>query len=691
MANFIKETDLAVDLTPFTATEAAYTLELANTHQALMRNLSTMVECDKELTPYYYKCIRDRLSKSDRKCVYLDGRTPPADAGPMGPQGIIATMISQIRNTVRGSVEARVVVLPHLDLLTTASGGITADAREVVALMYENPEITWLGFKDPSFPLPQTIQNVFPHKESIMGIHRERLQYLITQKEARKFGDGFNPYLLYKHVSGVNAVRLRRMLSTLEGEDYPADSKHALRQLRQATVAGSLTLPDLDLYKDIGGYQKVKDQLQKEILDVLSARDSNTDPEAVKQIESLLPRGMIFYGPPGTGKTFFAKAIATSLGAAVTVVSGPELKSRWVGESEENLRRVFVQARQSAPAIIIFDELDSFASARGTFTGSGVEHSMVNQLLTEMDGFRKEELVFVVGTTNLPDMLDPALLRPGRFEFKLHIPYPNKDDRKEIFKIYNKKLGLQMDETVLDAAAMKTSDLVGDMHTPHSGDHIQAICRGLARDRLRKSEKTASTPADIDAAMNKYVDYPELTKSEESVIAVHECGHAIVAMHCPNIPPIDRIQIGNDNTSLGFVRYSDSAHKYVTTRATLLDQICTLFGGREAEDLFCNDISLGATHDIDRATSIAKDLVMQFGMGGEKIGAQVFVDHEGETCKMSDSQHEAIEKEVREILDVQQERARQILKQNRGMVVALKELLIEKKTLDRKGFSHLTK
>src|SRR5437868_2907765 len=139
--------------------------------------------------------------------------------------------------------------------------------------------------------------------------------------------------------------------------------------------------------------------------------------------QKIIPRGMIFWGPPGTGKTLFAKAMATALGAAVTVVSGPELKSRWVGESEERMRQVFVRARQSAPAIIIFDELDSFASARGTYVGSGVEHSMVNQLLTEMDGFRSDELVFVVGTTNLVESLDPALLRPGRFELHLCVPY----------------------------------------------------------------------------------------------------------------------------------------------------------------------------------------------------------------------------------------------------------------------------
>src|SRR5262249_10250069 len=158
--------------------------------------------------------------------------------------------------------------------------------------------------------------------------------------------------------------------------------------------------------RDIGGYAKVKRRLRAEILDVLALKDRSTEADEITRLEELIPRGMIFWGPPGTGKTLFAKAMAAAIGAALTVLSGPELKSRCGGESEETLRQIFPRSRQSAPAIIVFDELDSFASARGTYTGSGVEHSMVNQLLTEMDGFRKGELVFVVGTTNFVEILD---------------------------------------------------------------------------------------------------------------------------------------------------------------------------------------------------------------------------------------------------------------------------------------------
>src|SRR5207249_2162428 len=208
------------------------------------------------------------------------------------------------------------------------------------------------------------------------------------------------------------------------------------------------------------------------------------------------------------GKTFFAKAMAAAIGAAVTVVSGPELKSKWVGESEDNLRQIFHRARQSAPSVIVFDELDSFASARGTYTGSGVEHSMVNQLLTEMDGFHKEEMVFVVGTTNFVEILDPALLRPGRFEFHLHIPYPEDESRREILKIYDRKMALKMSEETLEHAVKRTDFVVpgAAKGTLFSGDHLNALCRALARRRLREGRTDATTPKDVEQALLEWIE-----------------------------------------------------------------------------------------------------------------------------------------------------------------------------------------
>ncbi|NMO17222.1 AAA family ATPase [Pyxidicoccus fallax] len=692
MSQRVPEESLPVELSPFAAVEAAYPAELGRVCEALLRGLPVMIEADKELTPFFYKCLRDRLKKDGKQFLYLDGR--PAQEPPPGmpPPSMMATLIGQLRDAVRGAVRERIIVLPHLDLLTTSSGGLTSEAREVIPLLYENPEMVWVGFKDPSFPLPRVIENLFPHKESILGVSRDRLRYLITQRESRKFGRGLQPYSLYKHVSGVNAVRLRRLLGAITGEDYPTDARPAYAQLRTATLTGNLSVPELDLHGDIGGYAKVKQRLQQEILDVLAHKDTLNDPEAVKRVEALLPRGMIFWGPPGTGKTLFAKAMASALGAAVQVVSGPELKSRWVGESEENLRQIFVRARQAAPSIIVFDELDSFAAARGTFTGSGVEHSMVNQLLTEMDGFRKEELVFVVGTTNFVESLDPALLRPGRFEFQLCIPYPNSTDRRAILSIYDKKLGLAMTERAMDYAVKRTGDLVEGTGTRFSGDHIQALCRALARRRLRDATQAPTEALDVERALTEFLDRPELTPAEEKVVATHEAGHAVCALFCPHAPAIDRISIRGDLAgSLGFVQYADPAHRYVVTRGQILDGICMLFGGREAEALLLDDLSLGSAHDLQRATEMARELVEELGMGGDRVPVRRFEapGRQADRHALSDATRSTLEAAIEQVLAEQRARARDILQREKARLVALRDLLIERKVLDREAFTHL--
>src|SRR5436190_4389782 len=283
MSVVINENDLPQELTAEAAVEAAYAAELAEVASKLQRGLPTLIECDKDLGPFLYLNIRNRLRAINPplRCLYLDGRPRQEEQQGAMPMGMIGTMIAQLREAVRGAVERRVVVLPHLDLLTTSQGGLTAEAREVIPLLYENPELVWLGFKDPSFSLPKVIENLFPHRTSLLGVARPRLRYLVTQREARKFGRQFNPWSLYKHVSGVNPVRLRRLLSTLEGEDYPAEPRRAYRQLRQATLVGALEVPDVSLDRDIGGYDKVKERLRKEILDVLVLKDRSGDAEEI--------------------------------------------------------------------------------------------------------------------------------------------------------------------------------------------------------------------------------------------------------------------------------------------------------------------------------------------------------------------------------------------------------------------------
>ncbi|NVB40365.1 AAA family ATPase [Pseudenhygromyxa sp. WMMC2535] len=688
MTRLVPEAQLPDELSPMAAVEAAYPDALSRASAALVRGLPVLIECDKGLASYFYACLRGRLRRQQIRCNYIDGRGQP-QPGQM-PMGLVQTMLVQLRDAVRGGThgedeERRVMVLPHLDLLTTSSGALTSEAREVVALLYENPNILWLGFRDPSFQVPRVIANLFQHKIALVGVARERLAHLVCKRESRKLGreQGFDLYKLYKRVSGVHAVRLRQLLASLEGEDYPEDPSPVWAQIRAATLEGELSVPELSLDADIGGYAEVKRKIQADILDIISRKEALDDPAEIARIEALIPRGMIFWGPPGTGKTLFAKAIASALGAAVQIVNGPELKSRWVGESEENLRRIFIQARQSAPALIVFDELDSFAAQRGTYTGSGVEHSMVNQLLTEMDGFRSNEMVFVIGTTNYVESIDSALLRPGRFEFHLHIPYPKAEDREAILKIYDARLGLRMSAAALTHAVRQTGHPIegSDAYTGRwSGDHIQALCRAIARDRLRTGRDDATEIEDIERALTANLDLPKLTPDEELVVATHECGHAIVALHTEHSPAIDRISIRGDLTgALGFVRYADPAHKYVITHAQLVDAIATLFGGREAEEELLGRLTIGSGHDLERATDIARALVESYGMNPSgALEIRAFHDDE----RLSEHTRHGLDEAIRALLERERARARSIIAAHRDELEALRDLLLKQKVID---------
>jgi cell division protease FtsH len=482
----MKIADLPKALNPEIAISVAYKKEIEEIVRNLRAGLSTLVEADKIMTPPLLSIVRDALRQ--------EALIIPVDGNPRGDckaQSYVQNMLCNLRRELTAPPDEKekrrkVIALPHLDLLAPASGGMTYETRDAIAWLYENPEVLLLGFQDPSLTIPRVLENFFAARIRIIGIKKTDLPKLITQEEARKFGrDTFNPYLLYKYVSGLNAVRLRQVLREFlndmdsDGSREVLDSR--LKKLRALTTTAGFDLPSVSLDKDIGGYAETKRLLKEEILALVRQRDMAATPEEAEALERLIPRGIIFWGPPGTGKTFFAKALASELEAAIIVVSGPELKSKYVGESEANIRQVFYQARQNAPAVIVFDELDSIAMARGMYTsGSGVEHSMVNQLLTEMDGFRKEELVFVIGTTNFVDSVDPALLRPGRFELHIQIPPPNEEDRDAILQIYNRKYGLKMSDDLVKSIAADTAG--------YTGDHLESLCRYLKRLQLRSQK-----------------------------------------------------------------------------------------------------------------------------------------------------------------------------------------------------------
>jgi cell division protease FtsH len=676
-------------LRPEDAVEAACAQDIAWIEERLRRGMSVLVDCDKELSLYLYLAIRDRLkrAKDAPRLQIIDGRAREDDEG---PRGNLQRMLMQLTDAIRGSVERTIIVVLHLDVLTTTHTGLTLEAREAIPLLYENPEAVLLGFRDPSFDIPKVIEGVFAAKRQITGIPREALPKLITQREARTIdAEQLDPFALYKYVSGLNPVRCRRIFEalTLRHEAPPGRNAAAAvySEIRKQTATEDVELPNVDIDKDIGGYHEVKTRLGEELIDLIKKKDELASEKDIEAVEDLLPRGVIFHGPPGTGKTWFAKAVATALNATVIVVSGPELKSKWVGESEENLRRIFRRARQAAPSVIVFDEIDAFAHARGSYMGSGVEHSMVNQLLTEMDGFRKNEMVFVVGTTNFLESVDSALLRPGRFEFLIEIPAPNPEDREAILRIYDEKLALGLTDKQVAHVVRRTEGLADrDSGMPFTGDHLNALCRALKRQVIREGTKAFSNE-DIDKALQRRTRRRVvLSDEEERVIAVHEAGHALLALLIDKATPPERISISPDmEGALGYVLRAARQRPYAMTADEMRAEICVGLGGLTAERQVFGETSIGAYADLQQANQIARAMVEEYGMS-EGLGARVVLEERGRggVGVVSDATRALIDDEIAEILRAESERAAQLLRENAALHDVLVKSLLEHKILE---------
>jgi cell division protease FtsH len=314
-----------------------------------------------------------------------------------------------------------------------------------------------------------------------------------------------------------------------------------------------------------------------------------------------------------------------------------------------------------------------------------------------MDGFHREEMVFIVGTTNFVEVLDPALLRPGRFEFHLHIPYPSADDRRAILRIYDKKMRLKMSDEALEYAVRRTGEgYVTQTGTPFSGDHLNALCRAVARIRLREDRSDDTKPEDIDRAFTEFEEKLDLTPREERLLATHEAGHAVVSINCPLHPPIERITIKSETTwAPAYVRYTqDDSRRLGLTRNQMMEDLCVLLGGIEAERLLLEDVSTGAAgSDLERATRLAHYMIEVCGMGGPELGLRQFRNLEsGERFKdLSPDQLATLDRRVSETIGEAQERTAGILKANRAVLEMLRDLLIEKKTIDARTLGEMVK
>jgi cell division protease FtsH len=612
--------DLPRRISAFDAVEQCYQEQLRFALERINEDISVLIRCEKQIIPYLQSILKRRLATNGKNIAIIDGRAEQQNA----PSTRLSRIVSQLRDLVNNTETNKVFFLPYLDIITsTVPGGLTMEAREIMTTIHENPMLNMVAFEDPDFTLPELISQAFPARCEMLGIPRKRIASLITETEARKFAiDNINLMGIFKFVSGLNPVRFREIMGIFARKaDYdpnmPDMLNNYMQELRDYTACGGVALSEIDLCKDIAGYEKVKKQISENLLNLLQSTAKMSDENQIKKIEDIIPRGVIFHGPPGTGKTLFAKGIAQALNAAIYLVSGPELKSKWVGEGEANIRRLFARARATAPSVIVFDEIDSIASARTGQSSDGASqaaHSMVNQLLTEMDGFRKEQMVLIVGTTNFVESLDPAFLRPGRFEYQIEIPYPAWDDRKAILSLYNQKFETALNEEQVDKLAGWTGRLT-DLGQPYTGDHLNALIKDFKRFLLNR-QATANEEL-LKEWLSSMVEEANLSDEEEKVVAFHEAGHALAFFLYDREDEITRITLESGGTdALGFVESKSRKANHFYTEGHLKSEIGISLGGYASEKVIFGEVSTGARQDLRQATAIATDMSALYGMGG---------------------------------------------------------------------------
>ena len=437
-------------------------------------------------------------------------------------------------------------------------------------------------------------------------------------------------------------------------------------------------------FDDVAGADEEKQELQ-EVVDFLR------DPEKYKAIGARIPHGLLLVGPPGTGKTLLARAVAGEADVQFLSISGSDFVEMYVGVGASRVRDLFEQAKKIAPAIIFIDEIDAVGRKRGSGLGGGHDEKeqTLNQLLVEMDGFGRTEGVIVLAATNRPDILDPALLRPGRFDRQIHVGRPDVKGREEILKVHakNKRLDGDVD---LKTVARSTSGFTGaDLSNLLNEAAIMA-----ARENC-----PVITMENLNEAMMKIVAGPAKrsrvqTRRDLKTTAIHEAGHAVATYKLPTQDPVLHITIIPRGQSLGStwsLPHDDSSNM---TRNEMYEEIVSLLGGRVAEELFIGDISVGASNDIDRATKLAKDMVARYGMC-EKLGTvsyldggEVFIGRDYQNTKSySEKVAATIDDEVKLLIDKAYAHCRQILTENREKMAEVVKYLLEHESMTGAQFT----
>ncbi len=440
-------------------------------------------------------------------------------------------------------------------------------------------------------------------------------------------------------------------------------------------------------FADVAGADEEKEELG-EIVEFLK------QPRRFIELGARIPKGILLVGPPGTGKTYLARAVAGEAGVPFFTISGSDFVEMFVGVGASRVRDLFEQAKKSSPCIIFIDEIDAVGRHRGAGLGGGHDEreQTLNQLLVEMDGFSVNEGIIIIAATNRPDILDPALLRPGRFDRQITVGIPDVKAREDILKIHARNKPLSLDANLENLAKGTTG------FTPADLENVMNEAALLA---ARKGKKKLEA-VDLDEATIRVIAGPEkkskvISEHDKKLTAYHEAGHAVVQKLLPNADPVHQISIIPRGRAGGYTISLPQQDKFYMSKSELEEQIVSLLGGRVAEKLVLDDVSTGAKNDIERATGIARKMVTEYGMS-EYLGPMTFgSDHDevfiGKDLTRSRNYSEEvaamIDKEIRKVIDTAYQKAETLLKENISRLHGVAKALLEREKLDQAEFEEV--
>jgi cell division protease FtsH len=433
-------------------------------------------------------------------------------------------------------------------------------------------------------------------------------------------------------------------------------------------------------FADVAGCDEAKEEV-KELVDFLK------DPQKFQKLGGRIPRGVLMVGPPGTGKTLLAKSIAGEAKVPFFSISGSDFVEMFVGVGAARVRDMFEQAKKNAPCIIFIDEIDAVGRHRGAGLGGGNDEreQTLNQMLVEMDGFETNLGVIVVAATNRPDILDPALLRPGRFDRQVYVTLPDVRGREQILNVHMRKIPIGQDIR---------ADILARGTPGFSGADLANLVNEAALFAARRNGRVVEM-VDFEKAKDKIMMGPErksmiMPEEERRNTAYHEAGHALVARLLPKTDPVHKVTIIPRGRALGVTMQLPEGDRYSLDKDRMLSTISVLFGGRIAEEVFMNQMTTGASNDFERATQIARDMVTRYGMT-DALGPMVYADNEGEvflgrsvtkTTNMSEQTMQKVDSEIRRIIDNQYALARRLIEESQDKMHVMAKALLEWETID---------